>query len=408
MNTRDVAELRRAAIRLSVQFTALTVLLLVLMGALLYSIVAASTTESTNKALEDATRIDSPRDAPLGVFVSFLDDDRAISSHAMPQGLPDTSAMARVAATGVEERESLSAGDRTYMVLTAVGKDRVVQAAVDTHESREALSRVVWATAVAVAVAAVLAVASSAWMARRAMLPLAESLALQRRFVADASHELRTPLTLLSTRAQLLRRKLSGTETDLSREAVATEVSRLVEDSKLLTGILDDLLISADPRATTAQTAVDLVAIAATAVESALPHASQINIRLHLEDYAGSVTVLGSPVALQRIVTSLISNALDHAQTTVGVTVETRGSDARIVVSDDGPGFVPGTEKRAFERFASARSGSTAPDTTRHYGLGLALAAEVAAQHHGTIVIESTQPGGGAAIAVILPLARNR
>lgn len=408
MNTRDVAELRRAAIRLSVQFTALTVLLLVLMGALLYSIVAASTTESTNKALEDATRIDSPRDAPLGVFVSFLDDDRAISSHAMPQGLPDTSAMARVAATGVEERESLSAGDRTYMVLTAVGKDRVVQAAVDTHESREALSRVVWATAVAVAVAAVLAVASSAWMARRAMLPLAESLALQRRFVADASHELRTPLTLLSTRAQLLRRKLSGTETDLSREAVATEVSRLVEDSKLLTGILDDLLISADPRATTAQTAVDLVAIAATAVESALPHASQINIRLHLEDFAGSVTVLGSPVALQRIVTSLISNALDHAQTTVGVTVETRGSDARIVVSDDGPGFVPGTEKRAFERFASARSGSTAPDTTRHYGLGLALAAEVAAQHHGTIVIESTQPGGGAAIAVILPLARNR
>lgn len=408
MNTRDVAELRRAAIRLSVQFTALTVLLLVLMGALLYSIVAASTTESTNKALEDATRIDSPRDAPLGVFVSFLDDDRAISSHAMPQGLPDTSAMARVAATGVEERESLSAGDRTYMVLTAVGKDRVVQAAVDTHESREALSRVVWATAVAVAVAAVLAVASSAWMARRAMLPLAESLALQRRFVADASHELRTPLTLLSTRAQLLRRKLSGTETDLSREAVATEVSRLVEDSKLLTGILDDLLISADPRETTAQTAVDLVAIAATAVESALPHASQINIRLHLEDFAGSVTVLGSPVAFQRIVTSLISNALDHAQTTVGVTVETRGSDARIVVSDDGPGFVPGTEKRAFERFASARSGSTAPDTTRHYGLGLALAAEVAAQHHGTIVIESTQPGGGAAIAVILPLARNR
>ena len=408
MNTRDVAELRRATIRLSVQFTALTVLLLVLMGALLYSIVAASTTESTNKALKDATRIDSPRDAPLGVFVSFLDDDRAISSQAMPQGLPDTSAMARVAATGVEERESLSTGDRTYLVLTTFDKDRVVQAAVDTHESREALSRVVWATAVAVAVAAVLAVASSAWMARRAMLPLAESLALQRRFVADASHELRTPLTLLSTRAQLLRRKLSGTETDLSREAVSTEVSHLVEDSKLLTGILDDLLISADPRETTAQTAVDLVAIAATAVESALPHASQSNIRLHLEDFAGSVTVLGSPVALQRIVTSLISNALDHAQTTVGVTVETRGSDARIVVSDDGPGFVPGTEKRAFERFASARSGSTAPDTTRHYGLGLALAAEVAAQHHGTIVIESTQPGGGAAIAVILPLARNR
>jgi two-component system OmpR family sensor kinase len=407
MNTRDVAELRRAAVHLSLQFTALIVVLLVLMGALLYSLVAASTAESTSQALADATRIDAPSDAPLGVFVSILGNDRVISSRVMPQGLPDIPAMGRVADTGAEEHENLSAGDRTYEVLTTLHEGRVIQAAVDTHEGREALARLVWASAVAIAAATVLAVASSTWMARRAMRPMAESLALQRRFVADASHELRTPLTLLSTRAQLLRRKLFGTDTDLSRVAVSVEVSRIVEDSKLLTGILDDLLISADPREASVQKAVDLVDIAANAVDLAAPQALQRNIRLDMPESVGSVMVQGSPVALLRVLTSLISNALDHARTTVGVAVEIRGSDARIVVSDDGPGFAPGTERRVFERFSSARPKTENADATRHYGLGLALAAEIAAHHHGKILIESARPDGGGAVIVILPLARN-
>ena len=41
-------------------------------------------------------------------------------------------------------------------------------------------------------------------LTRRSIRPLAEALALQRRFVADASHELRAPLTVLHTRIQLL------------------------------------------------------------------------------------------------------------------------------------------------------------------------------------------------------------
>ena len=407
MNTRDATELRRAAVRLAAQFTVLMVVLLALMGVLLYSIVAASTAESTDKALADAARIDSPHDAPLGVFVSILADGRMASSRVMPPGLPDTSAMARVAGTGVDERKSLTSGERTYEVLTTVRGDRVVQAAVDTHEGREALERLVWAMAVVIAAATVLAAAASVWMARRAMRPLAESLALQRRFVADASHELRTPLTLLSTRAQLLRRKLLGADADVPREAVSAEVSRIVDDSKLLTGILDDMLISADPRDAADHTAVDLVGVARNAVELAGPQALQRNILLDLAKSAGPVRVQGSPVALLRVFTSLVSNALDHARTTVGVAVEIRGNDACIVVSDDGPGFAPGADKRVFERFSSAREGTSEAGATRHYGLGLALAAEIAAHHNGKIRIESAQPGGGGAVVVILPLARS-
>ncbi|MGA7206197.1 MAG: HAMP domain-containing sensor histidine kinase [Specibacter sp.] len=406
MNTRDATELRRAVVRLSVQFTALIVVLLALMGALLYSIVAASTAEAMNKSLTNATQVDSPHDVPAGVYVAISDDGRLSASPVMPQGLPDTDAMNRVAASHSDEQVDFSVNGRTYQVLTIYRGDSVVQAAMDTHEGREALNRLVWAMVVAVAAAAVLAAGSSVWMARRAMRPLAESLALQRRFVADASHELRTPLTLLSTRAQLLRRKLAGP--GLPPEGVSTEVARIVEDSRMLTGILDDLLISADPRGAVDHTAVELLGVANSAVALAAPQALQKSIRLESVGGDGPVTVQGSPVALLRVFTSLISNALDHAETAVRVNVSVRGGEARILVTDDGPGFAPGTESRVFERFSSARAETGGTDGTRHYGLGLALVAEIVALHNGKIMVEPASPGAGAAVVVVLPLLRQR
>ncbi|WP_160318880.1 sensor histidine kinase [Arthrobacter sp. ERGS1:01] len=376
------------------------------MGALLYSIVAASSAEAMNKSLTNATQVDSPRDAPAGVYVAISDDGRLSASPVMPPGLPDTDTMNRVAASHSDEQGDFSVAGRTYQVLTIFRGDSVVQAAVDTHEGREALKRLVWAMVVAVATAALLAAASSVWMARRAMRPLVESLALQRRFVADASHELRTPLTLLSTRAQLLRRKLAGT--GLPPEGVSTEVARIVEDSKMLTGILDDLLISADPRGAVDHTAVDLVGVANSAVDLASPQALKQAIRLDSVGAGGPVKVLGSPVALLRVFTSLISNALDHAETAVSVEVGVRGMEARIVVTDDGPGFAPGTESRVFERFSSARPGAGGSGGTRHYGLGLALVAEIVALHNGKIMVEPIAPGAGAAVVVVLPVLRKR
>lgn len=403
MTTRDSTELRRAALRLAVQFAVLIVVLLGLVGVLLYSIVAASSAESTNETLREATRIDSPQEAPLGVFVSFLAQDRVLSSRIMPEGLPDAEAMGRVADTGVEERRSLSIDGRTFDVLTSDQGNRVVQVAVDTHEAQEQLDRLVWAMVVAMAAATLLAAIMSVWMARRAMRPMADSLALQRRFVADASHELRTPLTLLSTRAQLLRRRLDQTATEFTRRELSTEVSHMVDDARLLAEILDDMLLTADPRDVVNHTAIDLVRVARDAVDLARPQAIERKIELELSDSAEVVEVQGSPVALLRVFSSVISNALDHARTKVTVTVLPRGSNAHIVISDDGPGFAPGSEKRVLERFSSTRERSGDADSARHYGLGLALAAEIAAHHRGSIQVGPAHLGQGGTVTVILP-----
>ncbi|WP_226761355.1 sensor histidine kinase, partial [Arthrobacter sp. SO3] len=325
-----------AVARLAVQFAALMVVLLALMGGLMYSVVAAGADEADNRKLVGATQIDSTRDAPLDVFVAISGNGQLTVSRNMPAGLPDVAAIARVGESRGSERGKVQIAGRSYVVLTAFHDGRVVQAAVDQRERQEEADRLILALVIAGGAAAVLASAASVWMARRAMRPLVASMALQRRFIADASHELRTPLTLLSTRAQLLRRRLLRSGAAPAPQEVAKGVQGIVDDSKLLTGILDDLLMAADPRGAADYTPINLCAIGAGAAALAGGQAESQSLRLETDFPAGPVVVRGSAVSLGRVFTALISNALDHARTTVHVTVSTRGRDAVIRVADDG------------------------------------------------------------------------
>ena len=187
----------------------------------------------------------------------------------------------------------------------------------------------------------------------------------------------------------------------------------------MLTEILEDLLIAADPREVLEQQPLDIAALADEAVASLRPAAEHQNLTLERTGSAAPVMVNGARIALHRLFTALVSNAVDHAVHSVQVDVQIVGANAVIRVSDDGPGFPAGTDARAFERFASTRAGapagagdaseSAAADADaaapRHYGLGLALVAEVAARHGGSVSIEPLS-GRGATVAVFLPARR--
>ncbi|MCC3283545.1 sensor histidine kinase [Arthrobacter caoxuetaonis] len=400
------SELRRASVRLAVQFTALIVVLLSLAGAVVYYLAAAGSEEALQQRLEAAVELDNPRDAPLDVFLAVLNRGRLEVSRDVPSGLPVASSLSAVAAGAGSIEETVEADGTTYRVLTAQERrGRVVQAAVDTQETRNQLNRLLFALIAAVVCSAAVAALFSVLAARAAMRPLARALELQRRFVSDASHELRTPLTLLSTRAQLLRRRAAGQAGGASPgelDRLIQGLDEVVADAGVLTGILDDLLVAADPRKPGTLEEVDLAAVARQTAAAFGPAFSDRGLALHTQLPDVPVPVLGNEAALQRVFTALLSNALDFGRTEVTVSVAARNRDAVVTVADDGPGLPPELAGALFDRFSSVRPAPAGH--TRHYGLGLALVAEIAARFGGSVSAEP-ETGHGAVLVVRLPLS---
>jgi two-component system OmpR family sensor kinase len=402
----DAADLRRTSLRLGLQSGLLVVACLVVVGTLLFFVYERAADAAANQLLQDATtRIDAPGEAPPGVRVVVVTPVGRSASAGMPEGLPDERQIAATTRDGRARQIEVFRDGDDYTIRTAKVGDRVTQAVLDRHEANEERGRILTALLTAGIVGVLLAALLAAWLARRTVRPMAETIALQRRFVADASHELRTPLTLLSTRAQLLARRLHK-DPEATGDLV-TDVDGVVADTKVLTAILDDLLVAADTRATSVKETIDVASLVADCVAAASASAEKAGIELALLVDPEPALVDGSPVSLRRAVTALLDNALGHAAATVHVRVRQHAHHVAIEVTDDGPGIPAATAHRLFERFSSTRADTPGVEGRRHYGLGLALVADVAALHNGQVTAtERHDRASGAVFTLSLPARR--
>ena len=219
-----------------------------------------------------------------------------------------------------------------------------------------------------------------------------ETLARQRKFVADASHELRTPLTSILANLELLESELAGEQQEMAGSALRSSrrMRRLVGD--LL------LLARADAGRDLTRAPVNLTAVAAEAAREAGVLGSDHPVSLDLPE---PVVVTGVADDLHRLAANLIENALIHTPPGTPVTVSVRrdGDAAVLEVSDRGPGVPRALRQRVFERFARG-SGDAAPSGGS--GLGLAIVRAVTAAHDGTVQLGDAE-GGGARFVVTLP-----
>lgn len=412
MTAADDREVRSASRRLAIQFAAIILVLFALLGVVIVAVVSAGQSEAAKRTLADASMVDSVHDAPRDLLITVVplpgagpgpdsDDGGAQSSTGLPAGLPDEDAIDRVAAGGAPETATITAGGQAYLTQTEVRRGKVVQISYGLGEQREEITRLVVALVVSGVIAAVAASIVGVVIARRAMRPLAQSLAIQRRFVADASHELRTPLTLLSMRAQLLRRRIRDADTAIPAP-VSTGVDELVDDSKALAEIVEDLLTAADPRQDATKEPVDLGAVATAVTAAARARAQERGVAVESAS-TGDVTVSGAAVSLRRMIVALVDNAVDHAGSRVLVECARERDEIVLRVSDDGPGFAADSGTRVFERFASARSQTDEAGARRHYGLGLALVSEVVTRHGGSVAATNDGLDGGGRVTVRLP-----
>jgi signal transduction histidine kinase len=395
-------QLRRTARRLGLQAGAL-ILLCLLAGAGVQWVLVERSAESAARAdLASVTAsIDKPDEAPPDILVTIVDARGELSSHALPDGLPVRADLRAVETTGVTRERSLRLSGHEYLVRTERTSrrtgTRTVQAALDRQpieeESHRLLLGLLWAGVVGVSLAAL----AASWLARRAVAPMAETIALQRRFVADASHELRTPLTLLSTRVQLLARRLRPDNDDLR-----PDLEGVLADAQSLTDILEELLLAVDARQMQDRQRFDLSGVAEETVASARAEAQSRGVALEL-DASDPVMVTAAAPAVRRAVLALVDNALDHAASRVHVGVAREGRKAVVRVEDDGQGIAPEVLPRVFDRFSSSREAVSGSSGRRHYGLGLALVADIARAHGGRVSARNRGVDHGAVMTLELP-----
>lgn len=123
--------------------------------------------------------------------------------------------------------------------------------------------------------------------------------------------------------------------------------------------------------------------------------------------------VLGNALALQRAVLNLVDNACEHSRgQQVGLKFSVSGADSSlgICVEDDGAGFSALALQRGCERFFRDDTSRGATRGAAHFGLGLAVAAEVMAKHGGTIALSNWEDRPdqiqGARVKLGLPLMK--
>lgn len=151
---------------------------------------------------------------------------------------------------------------------------------------------------------------------------------------------------------------------------------------------------------------VDLVALVDGLVERTRVLAETKSMRLLLLTEqvgpSGGCWVDGDPVKLERALSQVIGNAIKFspAGTTVSVAVDRGVDDAKVSVSDEGPGLSAEGRERVFELHHREPASLGLPGD----GVGLHLARQVVEGHGGRLTVRS-ELGKGATFLVELPLA---
>lgn len=224
---------------------------------------------------------------------------------------------------------------------------------------------------------------------------LKDSIALQKRFLADAAHQLKTPLAGLRMQAELAQRK----------SADAVELRHSLQQiglaSERATHAVNQLLSLARAEAghvSAARAPTNLATLAQEVINESLARALAKRIDLGYEGpppNAPGVEIQANPLLIAEMLRNLVDNAINFTPSTeqhpgvvtVHLLAQTATQGAELHVEDSGTGVAPAEREQVFQPFH--RTLGTSIEGT---GLGLAIVREIAAQHGATVSVEDVDP----------------
>lgn len=232
---------------------------------------------------------------------------------------------------------------------------------------------------------------------------LTESVATQKRFLADAAHQLKTPLAGLRMQADLARREGADAE-ELKRS-----LEQIGRASVRATHTVNQLLALARAEAGASvltHAPCDMAEITMEIVRDSVPRALEKGLDLGYDGPAPrspGVQLPGNATLLKEMVRNLVDNAIHYTPSsparpgviTVRLLPDPFGQVLVLQVEDNGPGVPEAERELIFEPFYRVL-GSDVDGT----GLGLPIVLEIARQHRATVSVQPAREGPGPAGAL--------
>jgi signal transduction histidine kinase len=274
-----------------------------------------------------------------------------------------------------------------------------VRASESLEELQATLRRLDWGLGSGIFLALALSGLGGIWLTRQAMQPIEKSFQRLQQFTADASHELRNPLMAIKSNAAVALKYAEGI-----RELDAEKFRSIASATTQMTALTEDLLLLArtDQAPPQKQDLVNLTALLKDLVQLYRAQAEIKHIDLKGQ-ISSNLEVFGDAVQLVRLFTNLITNALHYTleQGSIEIQAHQEGNQILVRVQDTGVGIAPDQLEHIFDRFWRA-------DRSRSYGsgfgLGLAIAQNIAHHHGGSITVTS-QLDAGSCFTVRLSIA---
>ncbi len=228
------------------------------------------------------------------------------------------------------------------------------------------------------------------------LMRLKDSIATQKRFLADAAHQLKTPLAGLRMQADLAQRE------GASAQELKHSLRQIGRSSIRATHTVNQLLALARAEgngSATPRVACDLAELTMSVVRDCVPRAIEKHIDLGYEGIEVGVDggeLPGNPTLLKELIRNLVDNAINYTPSsleepgiiTARVLSDPFSKTLVLQVEDSGPGVPEAERELIFQPFYRALG--TEADGT---GLGLSIVLEIAQQHNASVSMEDTRPG---------------
>ena len=334
-------------------------------------------------------------------FSAFLDQDgtlRSINLANMPDFDEQTANALVTQAISQSSVRSAFLQDYLYMIRE---NPRGGQAMLflNCETKLAAVRKLAWISALACAGGILLAWLFVTLASRKAIEPTIRNMEQQKQFITNASHELKTPLTVISTNMELLQMEQADNPWVTSTQRQTAQMRYLVDELVYLSRMEEE----------SAPLVMETISAAPLLREAAEPFAAMAEYqgKTMTVEAAEGLTIRGDRASIQRLLSTLLDNAVKYASPEGSIQVYARGEGRHVLLTVKNDVAQPLNEeqcRRLFDRFYRTDL-SRSKEKQSGFGIGLAIAAAITEKHGGSI--SAAMEGGRLAFTCKLPKGGN-